>query len=232
MADNNDNLAVPSQFNTSDAPKGFHVLSDPFQKTDFSGMAPLISMDQRIRNLMGASIFRDPSVQIEEQETFEYFWKEFRGSTATQAILAKNASRMVVQLRRLHSTIETAVARRRAEAARGIVDSRFHAFYPPPAAAVEVSGLVETAYGSYMQSGGRALFELSDSDAIARAIALLAIEGLPESTLDEYARVLALPEIEKLERIIAAKNVQLEALINSMLRLLDRIKLNKSNDGN
>lgn len=232
MTESNDRYESTPQDGSPPAPNLPQTHSDLFHKTDFSGRAPLISMDQRIRNLIGASIFRDPSAQIEEQEIFEHFWKEFRAGTATQAILAINASRLVVQLRRLHSTVETAVARRRAEAARGIIDSRFHAFYPPPAAAVEVSGLGDTAYGSYMQSGGRALFELPDSDAIAQAIALLAIEGLPESALDDYARVLALTEIEKLERMMAAKSGQLEVLFDSMLRLLDRIKLNRSNDGN
>lgn len=80
-----------------------------------------------------------------------------------------------------------------------------------------------------MRSGGKAVLDLPDSEAIVRAIALLAKEGLPESALDEHARILALPEIEKLERIIAAKLIQLEGLFEQMLRLLDRLRKVNSN---
>lgn len=57
---------------------------------------------------------------------------------------------------------------------------------------------------------------------------LLALEGLPESSLDERARVLALPQVEKLERIIASKHAELEAIIEQLLRLLDRLKRNQA----
>lgn len=200
-----------------------------FRDTDFSGRAAVTGADQRVRQLLGLSVFRDPTVQIEERLIFDNLCKEFRATTVTQTLLVSTASRLSVQLRQLYSTVETAVSRKRADAARVIIDSRFSAFFPPPAGALETSGLSETAYGSYMRSGGKAVLDLPDSEAIVRAIALLAKEGLPESALDEHARILALPEIEKLERIIAAKLIQLEGLFEQMLRLLDRLRKFNSN---
>ncbi len=79
-----------------------------------------------------------------------------------------------------------------------------------------------------MLSGGSQLFHMPDEEAVAEAIRLLALEGLPESSLDERARVLALPQLEKLERIIASKHAELESIVEQLLRLLDRMKRNQN----
>ena len=79
-----------------------------------------------------------------------------------------------------------------------------------------------TAFGAYMAAGGEYLAGKSDEEIIAEAISVLATRGQGEDALREHAFVVAIPEIERLEKTIAIKEAQQARCIDQLLRPNER----------
>jgi hypothetical protein len=181
-----------------------------------------VQLSPKMRELLGRSPFRDPAMLIDAEALRGVLAAELRADSLLQLTLVDRLSVLVVEIRRLQSTVQTAVARKRLDAARDVLSPDFLHFYPPPPGVCKTTGTVATAYGEFMHGDGGGLAAADPAEVVAEALARLAAEGLDAPALDERAYVLALPEIERLEKIIASKQAELEALIEQALRLKDR----------
>jgi len=183
-------------------------------------------LSARMRELLGRPVYRDSLTQIEHEQQRGVLFRELRVGTLLQAKLVDRLAKLFIDVGRLDRTIETAVHRRRADAARDILMQHFSHFHPPPPGTLEANNMSITAYGEFLNNGGRQLIHTSDSEVIEEAIAALALQGLPAESLDERARILALEDIERLEKLIATKHAEAEALVEQLLRLIDRRERN------
>jgi hypothetical protein len=185
--------------------------------------APM-QLSPKMRALLGGSPFRDASAQATFEELQGVLAAEFGAASSLQMSLIERVTLLIMEIRAISHTVQTAIVRRQVAAAREIIDADFSDFFPPPAGATRYSGSgVETAYGQYMETKGDKVFSKRQAEVMAEALEILADEGLGEEELMRRAYILALPEIEKLERLIASKQAEQEALVEQLLRLKDRM---------
>jgi hypothetical protein len=182
--------------------------------------APVV-LSAKMRALLGRSPYRDPAMQLDAEALRGVLAAEFTVDTAIQLRLVDRLSVLFVDIDGLQSTVQTAVDRKQLDAARDVLCPDFIHFYPPPPGAVKTNGMATTAYGEFMADNG-ALARSDQAELVAQALARLADHGQGEPALRERAYILALPEIVQLEKILASKQAEAEALIEQLLRLKDR----------
>ena len=181
-----------------------------------------VQISLKMRLLLGRSTFRDPAKQVEAEALLGVFLREFGADTVLQAKLVDRVSTLFVEVRQAQSAVQTAIVLKRGQAAREILMPNFNHFYPPALSMTESTGTVSTAFGQFMSRGGKELVARDDADVIAEALAELAKKGMGEEDLDAQAYILALPTINQLERLIATKQAESDALIDQLFRIRDR----------
>lgn len=188
------------------------------------GPTPVVLTDRMLK-LLGRSVFRDIRSQVEASELTAQLLAEFGCRMGTQIKLVQQLANAFVELSHYQTAREAAVLSKLPQAAREIIWPGFSAFYPPPAGVYATNGSTATAYGEFLVNGGQDLLNQSDAESIAEAKALLATQGRPDEDLHAQARILALKEIQPLERMIFQKQASIEALIELLLRLGDRLRI-------
>lgn len=184
-----------------------------------------VALSDRMLKLLGRSVFRDIRSQVEASELTAQLLAEFGSRMGTQIKLVQQLANAFVELSHYQTAREAAVLSKLLQAAREIIWPGFSAFYPPPAGVYATNGSTATAYGEFLENGGQALLNQGEAETIAKAKALLATQGRPDEDLHAQARVLALKEIQPLERMIAQKQASIEALIELLIRLADRLRI-------
>lgn len=185
---------------------------------------PERTLSDKLRALMPRSPFRDVMRQVQHNEYGETLFTELGAKLFLDAYLIKDLATSMAELDNLRRVAQSAVDRQMLAAARDILDPDFLNFYPPAPGALEwggVTGLVQTAYGKYMEEKGRELASLPPEEVIAAAIAKLAAAGRPEEDLREHAFRLA-PEMDKLEQRCARLQARIWRAINMIISLIER----------
>lgn len=190
--------------------------------------APVLSLSepqaisQSVRDLLGPSPFRTASEQVTCDQIRGMLVREFRVQTFMQAELVDRLATVIVERRQLERTIQTVVDLALSDAAREILLAGYSNFVPLKPGVAVMSGSCDTAYSRFMSEGGDYIKAMSDQQAIAEALADLAVHGLSEDALRARARMLRLGELERLERMLATKAGEQESLISNLLEFIDR----------
>jgi hypothetical protein len=177
-----------------------------------------------MQRLVGYTVFRDIPSQVDAHALFIHLAAEFDCKTLLQTVLIQQLANDFVECRQYETARSAAILSKLGQAAREIVWPGFSDFYPPPVGTCEIKGDSITAYGEFLNSGGRKLINSADEDVIAEAKQTLAECGRPEADIWAEARLIALPQIEKLERMLTLKERAVAQKIEQLLKLGDRLR--------
>ena len=137
---------------------------------------------------------------------------ERRVGGVLQMKLVEQLASLMVEQAKVKRAIQTAILLHKAQAARDIICPGWAQFHPLSPGMTITGNFGATAYDAYMDGGGTRVGCLEDAQAIAEATAKLAQSGLDEEALLDKAYVLALPSIERLEKVRASQAGEQEVL--------------------
>ena len=179
-------------------------------------------MSDRMRQILGKSSFMTAHEQIAESDLIDHLSFEFKSASTLQASLIKQLSCVIIEKRQIEKTVQTAIAFKKPEAAREVLCPGWTNFRPLHPKMTVNADTVTTAYDQFRAWGGDEVGALTDEEAICKATAKLAAMGLEADALLGLARCLALPTIERFEKIIASKATEQEGLVDKLFYLMDR----------
>ena len=182
-----------------------------------------IKISSKMRQLMGRNPFRDPSRQVDLDQLTFVLAAELGASSVLSMRLVQRLATLAMDIDQLQQVKGTAIEEKRASAAREVVMPGYNHFIPAGPMVLQNTGHMDTAYGTFMDNGGAHYLSLEDAVVIEQAVAALAKRGLREEVLTEMAYILALPTIERLDKIQATKAAESESLVAEILRIEDRI---------
>lgn len=185
---------------------------------------PPMTISESMRRLLGRPVFRDCQSQVDAEDLFAHLLAEFSSRTLLQTLVVQQLANDIVEMRQYETTRSAAILAKLGDAARNVILPVFGHFYPPKPGACEIQGDKLTAYGQFLEDGGRALIYRTEADVVAQAYEILAELGRPESDLLCEARLLALPQIEQLERMLALKEKAISQKIDRLMMLGDRLR--------
>ena len=188
---------------------------------------PPLPISSETRMLLGPSPYYDPADKEHVEQVFGTIARELDVSSTLQAIFAQDFAMLAHDQAELRRTIQTAIMSKYVAAAREVLCEGFSNFHPMTPTMQISAGSHTPAYKQFMDDGGDEVLELSDREAITRAIAKLAELGLPETALKHRAYILALDTIVLIEKLLATKVSEADATLERLFYLMDRRKARK-----
>ena len=177
---------------------------------------------QSMRDLIGRSPFQDPHKQAAHDRLMSQIVAGSPSANVLVVLMSKNLATSYMESERLQRVKEVAIIQMLPAAAREILLPGYNHFVPPRPSTTSTEQLMMAHLDFMMRA--EPYLNIADVDAIHEAEESLIDADRSPSIIADVAYILALPTIERLERLLATKSAEQENLIEQIIRHNDRVR--------